>query len=39
MLPARNQRDLDEVPAESKQKLEFIFIENVDDAVGNAMPP
>ena len=38
MLPARNRRDLDEVPAEAKEKLEFIFLENVDDAVRNAMP-
>uniref|UniRef100_UPI00260CC766 endopeptidase La n=1 Tax=Accumulibacter sp. TaxID=2053492 RepID=UPI00260CC766 len=38
MLPARNRRDLEEVPAEAKEKLEFIFLENVDDAVRNAMP-
>ena len=33
MLPARNRKDLDEVPAEAKQKLEFVFLEDVDDAV------
>ncbi len=33
MLPARNRKDLDEVPAEAKQRLEFKFLENVDDAV------
>ena len=37
MLPSRNRRDLDEVPAEAKEKLEFIFLETVDDAVDNAM--
>jgi ATP-dependent Lon protease len=37
MLPARNRRDLEEVPTEAKEKLEFIFLENVDDAVRNAM--
>ena len=37
MLPARNRRDLEEVPAEAKEKLEFIFLENVDDAVRSAM--
>ena len=37
MLPARNRRDLEEVPAEAKEKLEFVFLENVDDAVHNAM--
>lgn len=33
MLPARNRKDLDEVPVEAKQMLEFEFLENVDDAV------
>ena len=37
MLPARNRRDLDDVPAEAKQKLEFVFLENVDDATRQAM--
>ncbi len=38
LLPARNRRDLEEVPQEAKDKLEFVFLENVDDAVRNAMP-
>ena len=33
LLPARNRKDLEEVPAEAKQKLEFVFLEHVDDAV------
>ena len=37
MLPARNRRDLEEVPAEAREKLEFIFLETVDDAVDNAI--
>ncbi len=37
MLPARNRKDLDEVPAEAKQKLEFVFLEDVDDAVRMAV--
>ncbi|OIR03074.1 Lon protease 2 [mine drainage metagenome] len=37
MLPARNRRDLEEVPAEAKEKLEFIFLDTVDDAVKNAI--
>jgi ATP-dependent Lon protease len=32
MLPARNRKDLEEVPAEARDKLEFVFLENVDDA-------
>jgi ATP-dependent Lon protease len=38
LLPARNRRDLEEVPAEAKDRLEFVFLENVDDAVRHAMP-
>ncbi|HUY03265.1 MAG TPA: endopeptidase La [Rhodocyclaceae bacterium] len=37
MLPARNRSDLEEVPAEAKEKLEFIFLDTVDDAVKNAI--
>jgi ATP-dependent Lon protease len=33
MLPARNRKDLDEVPPEAKQKLKFEFLEDVEDAV------
>src|SRR6266446_4964926 len=39
MLPARNRRDLEEVPAEAKEKLEFVFLENVDDAMRVAVAP
>ena len=38
LLPARNRRDLEEVPTQAKERLEFVFLENVDDAVRNAMP-
>ena len=37
LLPERNRRDLEEVPAEAKEKLEFVFLANVDDAVRNAI--
>ena len=39
MLPARNRKDLEEVPVEAKQKLEFVFLEDVDDAVRMAVEP
>jgi len=39
MLPARNRKDLEEVPAEARQKLEFVFLEDVDDAVRMAIEP
>jgi ATP-dependent Lon protease len=37
MLPARNRRDLDEVPAEARERLEFVFLDNVDDAENQSM--
>jgi ATP-dependent Lon protease len=37
LLPARNRRDLEEVPQEAKERLEFIFLDNVDDAIRHAM--
>jgi ATP-dependent Lon protease len=37
MLPRRNQKDLEDVPAEVRDKLEFVFIERVEDAQRVAM--
>ncbi|MEO8134313.1 MAG: S16 family serine protease, partial [Betaproteobacteria bacterium] len=37
MLPARNRRDLDDIPAEAREKLAMVWIENVDDAVATAL--
>ncbi|HZQ75040.1 MAG TPA: endopeptidase La [Burkholderiales bacterium] len=37
MLPKRNQKDLEDVPAEARAKLEFVFLENVEDAVRTAI--
>ncbi|EXI92990.1 MAG: Lon protease 2 [Candidatus Accumulibacter sp. BA-94] len=37
LLPARNRRDLEEVPAEAREKLEFVFLESVEDALANAL--
>jgi ATP-dependent Lon protease len=34
MLPARNRRDFDDIPAGARAKLEFIWLERVDDAIG-----
>jgi ATP-dependent Lon protease len=39
MLPARNRRDFDDIPAEAKRKLEFIWLERVEDAVKAALEP
>jgi ATP-dependent Lon protease len=37
MLPERNQRDLEEIPAEAREKLEFVWLENVDQAMATAL--
>jgi ATP-dependent Lon protease len=36
MLPARNRRDFDEIPRGARDKLEFIWLERVDDAIAAA---
>jgi ATP-dependent Lon protease len=33
MLPARNKRDYDDIPEEVRNKLEFVWLEKVEDAV------
>ena len=37
MLPARNRKDFEDVPAEAREKLEFVWLETVDDAVAAAL--
>ena len=37
MLPARNRRDFDEIPARARYKLEFIWLEQMDDAITAAL--
>ncbi len=39
MLPARNRRDFDEIPKEAREKLEFIWLEQVCDAVDAVLEP
>ena len=36
MLPARNRRDFDEIPLGARDKLEFVWLERVDDAIAEA---
>jgi ATP-dependent Lon protease len=37
MLPARNRRDFDEIPLGARNKLEFIWLERVEDAIAAAL--
>ena len=39
LLPARNRRDIEDVPQQARDKLEFVFIDNVDDAASQALEP
>ncbi|MQT12559.1 endopeptidase La [Segnochrobactrum spirostomi] len=37
MLPARNKRDYDEIPQDARDRLEFIWLETVDQAIAAAL--
>jgi len=37
MLPRRNEKDLEDVPAEARDKLHFVLLDRVEDAVGYAI--
>ncbi|MGJ7506412.1 endopeptidase La [Variovorax sp. GT1P44] len=38
MLPARNERDLDDIPADARSRLKFVWLAQVDDAIRVAVP-
>jgi len=37
MLPARNKRDFDDIPPSTREKLEFIWLETVEEALENGL--
>lgn len=39
LLPARNRKDLEDVPENARQQLQFIFMDKVDDAIAYALEP
>jgi ATP-dependent Lon protease len=39
MLPARNRRDLEDIPADARDQLTFVWIEQVDQAIATALSP
>jgi ATP-dependent Lon protease len=39
MLPKRNQRDLDDIPADARAQLTFVWMDAVDDALSSALLP
>jgi ATP-dependent Lon protease len=39
MLPAKNRKDLQDVPEGARNRLQFVWLETVDDAVRHALGP
>jgi len=39
MLPERNKRDLEDIPADAREQLKFVWLENVDQAIAAALSP
>src|SRR5213075_1602835 len=37
LLPRRNEKDLEDVPQEAREKLEFVLLDRVEDAVRTAI--
>src|SRR5215470_6198727 len=37
MLPSRNRKDLEEIPERARKQLNFIWLENIDDALAAAL--
>jgi ATP-dependent Lon protease len=37
MLPARNQKDLEEIPEPARRKLKFVWLDDIDDALAAAL--
>jgi ATP-dependent Lon protease len=37
LLPARNRRDLEDIPADAREKLKIVWVDNVDEAVAAAL--
>jgi len=37
MIPRRNEKDLDDVPAEARQKLKFLLLDRIEDAIHYAI--
>ncbi len=37
MVPRRNEKDLEDIPADAKAKLEFVFLDKVEDAIKTAI--
>jgi ATP-dependent Lon protease len=39
LLPARNRRDLEDIPADAREKLTIVWVEHVNEALAAALTP
>jgi len=39
ILPARNRRDLEDIPESARNRLEFVWAEKIDEVLGRALEP
>src|SRR5262249_40326184 len=39
MLPARNRKDYDDIPEDARNRLRFVWLEHVDDALATVLKP
>ena len=39
LLPARNRKDLEDIPETARSQVRFVWVENVDEAVNAALEP
>jgi ATP-dependent Lon protease len=39
LLPARNRKDLEDVPEAARKQVRFVWLERVDDAIAGALVP
>jgi ATP-dependent Lon protease len=39
LLPARNRRDLEEIPPSAREKLKIVWVERADEAIAATLPP
>jgi ATP-dependent Lon protease len=39
MLPARNRKDIEDVPEKARERIRFVWLERVDDAIEAALNP
>jgi ATP-dependent Lon protease len=37
MLPARNRKDLEDIPSSARERMQFVWLEHVDDALAAAL--